>query len=52
MITKEIKHQQLFVYYNGTLIYKKWLDTGNSVVFEECGSATWKHQRKEHYNAK
>lgn len=45
MITKEIKDNQLFVYYNGMLIYKKWLNTGNSVVFEKYGHPTWKDER-------
>ena len=45
MITKEIKDNQLFVYQNGKLIYKKWLSNGNSVIFEKYGSPTWKHER-------
>lgn len=47
MITKETKDNQLFVYHNGLLIYKKWLDTGESVVFEKHGIPTWKHERDE-----
>jgi len=41
MITKEIVDNQLFVWYNGSLIYKKWLLTGVSVVFERIGYPTW-----------
>ena len=33
MMTKKIIDNQLFVYYNGELIYKKWLLTGQSKVF-------------------
>ena len=45
MITKEIIDNQLFVYYNGQLIYKKWLATGQSFVFESVGMPTWSHER-------
>ena len=31
---KEIKGNELYVYMNGKLIYKKWLDTGASKVFD------------------
>lgn len=41
MITKEIVDNQLFVWYNGSLIYKKWLLTGVSIVFEHIGCPTW-----------
>ena len=47
MITKEIKDNQLFVFHNGKLIYKKWLNTGNSIVVEEYGIPTWKAQRDQ-----
>ena len=33
--TKEIKENQLYVYMNGKLIYKKWLATGQSMVFDK-----------------
>lgn len=45
MITKEIIDNQLFVYYNGQLIYKKWLNTEQSVVIEKNGLLTWSHER-------
>lgn len=33
-IKKEIKEHELCLYVEGRLIYKKWLDTGNSKVFD------------------
>lgn len=45
MITKEIIDNQLFVYYNGQLIYKRWLKTGESIVIEKHGPPTWAHER-------
>ena len=47
MIYKEIKDDQLLVYHNGILIYKKWLKTSQSVVFEKVGCPTWSHERDE-----
>jgi hypothetical protein len=35
--TKEIKDNELYVYMNGKLIYKKWLNTGQSKVFDVMG---------------
>ncbi len=32
--TKETKDNELYVYLNGKLIYKKWLKTGESKVFD------------------
>jgi len=32
--TKETKDNELYVYMNGKLIYKKWLNTGQSKVFD------------------
>jgi len=34
-IFKEIKDRQLYLYIDGTLIYKRWLDTGQSKVFHD-----------------
>lgn len=34
MIYKEIVDNQLYVYINGKLTYKRWLRTGQSVVFD------------------
>ena len=31
---KEIVDKQLYVYYNGKLIFKRWLSTERSVVFD------------------
>ncbi len=31
---KETKDNELYVYMNGKLIYKKWLKTGQSKVFD------------------
>jgi hypothetical protein len=33
-IYKEIIHDQLYVYMNGSLLYKRWLKTGQSAVFD------------------
>jgi hypothetical protein len=33
-IHKEIKNNELYLYQNGILIYKKWLTTGESKVFD------------------
>lgn len=33
-IKKEIKEHELYLYMDGKLIYKKWLNTGNSKVFD------------------
>ena len=33
-IHKEIKGNELYLYMNGNLIYKRWLDTGQSKVFD------------------
>jgi len=33
--TKETKDNQLHVYMNGKLIYKRWLTTGHSMVFDK-----------------
>lgn len=34
MIHKEVKENELYLYINGTLVYKRWLDTGASKVFD------------------
>jgi len=31
---KETKDNELYVYMNGKLIYKKWMNTGESKVFD------------------
>ena len=35
IFTKEIKDRELYVYANGKLIYKRWLDTGQSIVVNQ-----------------
>ena len=47
MIHKKIIDNQLFVYYNGVLFYKRWLKDNSSIIFEKCGHPTWSHQRDE-----
>ncbi|WP_201741881.1 hypothetical protein [Flagellimonas alvinocaridis] len=32
--TEETKDNELYVYMNGKLIYKKWLNTGQSKIFD------------------
>ncbi len=34
IFTEKTKGNELYVYMNGTLIYKKWLETGQSKVFD------------------
>jgi hypothetical protein len=42
MIWKEVVDNQLFVFYNGELIYKKWLNTGRSIVINKVwGHYAW-----------
>lgn len=33
-ILKKIENNELYLYMNGALIYKRWLDTGYSKVFD------------------
>jgi translation elongation factor EF-Tu-like GTPase len=33
-ILKKIENNELYLYLNGNLIYKRWLDTGQSLVFD------------------
>ncbi len=47
MITKKIVDNQLYVMYNGTVIFKKWLKTGESIVFENYGFPTRTSDRNE-----
>lgn len=37
MFTVKKVDNQVFVFYRGKLIYKKWLDTGDSAVFGQYG---------------
>ena len=32
--SKEIVNDELYIYMNGTLIYKRWLKTGQSKIFD------------------
>lgn len=34
IFTEKTKGNELYVYMNGKLIYKKWLETGQSKVFD------------------
>ena len=38
---------QLYVLYNGVIIAKKWLNTGQTVIFEKHGPPTWTADRNE-----
>ena len=44
-IRSEVVDDQLFVYHKGTLIYKRWLKNGSSMVFESVGCPTSSHDR-------
>jgi len=33
-VHKEIIGKELYVYMNGKLLYKRWLDTGQSLIFD------------------
>lgn len=41
MIYSEIIGNEVYVYRNGELIYKKWLDQDNSIVFNK--PPNWKY---------
>ena len=43
MMYSETKGNELYVYRNGELIYKKWLNQNNSVVFNN--PPNWKHDK-------
>ncbi len=43
MMYSEVIKNQVYVYRNGELIYKKWLDQNNSVVFNK--PPNWKHDK-------
>jgi len=34
MIVKEIKGKELYVYMNGQLLYKRWLDQGHGIIIQ------------------
>jgi hypothetical protein len=36
-IFKKIENDELYLYMNGNLIYKRWLNTGQSKVFDVIG---------------
>lgn len=38
----EVVGNEVYVYMNGSLIYKKWLNQNNSIVFNDYGHPTWK----------
>jgi hypothetical protein len=40
MITKQIIGNELYVYHNGVLFFKKWLDTNQTIVLEKYGPPT------------
>jgi hypothetical protein len=55
IVNKEIKDNQLYLYMNGVLIYKRWLDTGQSAVFDVMTYDKYTHfsireLHHEHYN--
>lgn len=53
MIWKEIVGQELYVFFNGRLIYKKWLSTGASLVFDYVwGGFAWSPKALESIYAK
>lgn len=35
MVFKEVIGNELYVYMNGSLLYKRWLKTGQSLVFDK-----------------
>jgi hypothetical protein len=43
VIHKEILDNQLYLYMNGNLIYKRWLDTGQSLVFDVMAYDKYTH---------
>jgi len=43
MMWSERKGNEIYVYRNGVLIYKKWVKENNSVIFNNYGHPSWKH---------
>ena len=43
MIWSEIIKDEVYVYRNGILIYKKWLKQNNSIIFNN--PPNWKHDK-------
>ena len=43
VIFKEIKDNELYLYINGNLVYKRWLDTGQSKVFDVMAYDKYTH---------
>lgn len=37
MITKQVVGKELYVFFNGKLIYKRWIDKGYGMIFEASG---------------
>lgn len=46
MLIKEIIDNTLYIFYRGRLIYKKWLNTGESAVFGLHGEV-FRNDRKD-----
>jgi hypothetical protein len=46
MITKQIIGKELYVYLNGKLIYKRWLDKQYGMIFCKLGNFTAKDIKK------
>lgn len=42
MIYKEVKGNELYVYINGTLLYKRWLDLGYGMIMQNNGWGNYK----------
>jgi hypothetical protein len=51
-VFKEIKDRQLYLYIDGNLIYKRWLDTGQSTVFHDTSYNRYKIARDLIYDYK
>lgn len=41
MMWAKLVNDELYVYWNGRLIYKKWLSTGSSALFDKYGPPIW-----------
>jgi hypothetical protein len=47
IITDHDGNKELYLYFRGKLIYKKWLNTGISILFNSFGLPTWNTEIKK-----
>lgn len=47
MIYKEIIGKELYVWMNGKLLYKRWLDEGYGIIFDDIWKWTWRPKDRD-----